>query len=272
MSKNSGSKPLRPFSDEGDERMIRAKTVAQGVYIRCRTRQTDWVLTQDPNDAEIKLIILCLSIAKHQEVQVEIIEKGRQCGVFPGDISGEEDVKRMVEGVVNTLGGLMCMNHADRSSQKMVANAGACPTTSVLAYTEEQRYCAFAINTRGAFLCCEADDQIGSSADDVALRGDDIGYPRLNPGLLVSRSINMAHHGPCRVWNSPRFGEGNMDEVIKLPEDVTELVSYLASKEARYMTGASLSSGRQVFMLGTACFAISAIWRLKFAIAYMGHS
>ncbi|KAK0207578.1 hypothetical protein IW262DRAFT_1419483 [Armillaria fumosa] len=100
-------------------------------------------LADDGFDVAINDIPLDGKIAKLHDVQAEIIEKGRRCGVFPGDISKEEDVKSMVEGVVNTLGGL----------DVMVANAGVCPTASVLDYTVEQWDRAFSINARGTFLC-----------------------------------------------------------------------------------------------------------------------
>ncbi len=63
-------------------------------------------LADDGFDVAIIDIALDVKIAKLQEAQAEITEKGRRCGVFPGDVSNEEDVKSIVEGVVNTLGGL----------------------------------------------------------------------------------------------------------------------------------------------------------------------
>ncbi len=63
-------------------------------------------LADDGFDVAVNDISLDAKIIKLQEVQAEIIEKGRRCGVFPGDVSNEEDVKSMVEGVVDMLGGL----------------------------------------------------------------------------------------------------------------------------------------------------------------------
>ncbi|SJK99215.1 uncharacterized protein ARMOST_02506 [Armillaria ostoyae] len=100
-------------------------------------------LADDGFDVAVNDIALDVKITKFREVQAEIIEKGRQCGVFPGDVSNEEDVKRMVEDVIDTLGGL----------DVMVANAGVCTTANVLDYTVDQWDRTFAINTRGAFLC-----------------------------------------------------------------------------------------------------------------------
>ncbi len=83
-------------------------------------------LADDGFDVAVNDIALDVKITKLQEVQAEIIQKGRQCGVFPGDVSNEEDVKSMVEGVVDTLGGLDVVshpsttgvNHTDRSLER----------------------------------------------------------------------------------------------------------------------------------------------------------
>ncbi|KAK0430412.1 hypothetical protein EV421DRAFT_1912932 [Armillaria borealis] len=199
------------------------------------------------------------------DIAAEIIEKGRQCGVFPGDVSNEEDVKSMVEGVVNTLGGL----------DVMIANAGVCPTASVLNYTVDQWDRAFAINARGTFLCYQyAAKQmikqgrggriIGCSSSAgkqglamMSLYGATKSAIR---GLTQGATLDLGKHGitvnayapgavDTEMSRQTAHQQGNMEEVIKLnvarsavdyigqPEDVTGFVSYLASKEAHYMTG-----------------------------------
>ncbi|PBK86197.1 NAD(P)-binding protein [Armillaria gallica] len=217
-------------------------------------------------------IVLDVKIAMLQEVQAEITEKGRRCGVFPGDV-WNEDVKSTVEGVVNTLGGLdvMVSNAAPKSSR--------CYAYSHLIDTIEQWDRTLAINTRGAFLCYQyaakqmikqgrggriigCSSSAGKSGNDIAVWGDQIGYPGLDPGTLVlgNFGITVNAYAPGAVDTEmsrlTTLQQRNMEEVIKLsvarsavdyvgqPEDVTGLVSYLASKEARYMTGTSTSSGR----------------------------
>ncbi|PBK62217.1 NAD(P)-binding protein [Armillaria solidipes] len=198
------------------------------------------------------------------------ITKLRECGVFPGDVSNEEDVKRMVEGVIDTLGGL----------DMMVANASVCPTASVLDYTVDQWDRAFTINTRGAFLCYQyaAKQMIkqgrggriigcSSSAGKQVDGKTSVGMMSLYPatksatrGLTQGAALDLGKFGitvnayapgavDTEMSRETALQQGNMEEVIKLnvarsavdyigqPEDVTGLVSYLASKEARYMTG-----------------------------------
>ncbi|PBK62212.1 acetoin reductase family protein [Armillaria solidipes] len=222
-------------------------------------------LADDGFDVAVNDIALDVKITKLREVQAEIIEKGRQCGVFPGDVSNEGDVKSMIEGVVDTLGGL----------DVMVANAGVCPTASVLDYTVEQWDRTFAINTRGVFLCYQyaakqmikqgRGGRIIGCSSSAGKQG--VGMMSLYSatksairGLTQGAALDLGKFGitvnayapgavDTELSRETAHQQGNMEEVIKLnvarsavdyigqPEDVTGLVSYLASKEARYMTG-----------------------------------
>ncbi|PBK86221.1 NAD(P)-binding protein [Armillaria gallica] len=221
-------------------------------------------LADDGFDVAINDILLDMKITKLQAVQAEIIEKGRRCGVFPGDVSKEEDVKTMVEGVVSTLGGL----------DVIVANAGVCPTASVLDYTVEQWDRAFAINTRGVFLCYQyAARQMIKQGRGGRIIGcsSSLGKQAL-PMLSLYAATKSAIRGLTQgaALDLGKFGitvnsyapgmvdtelsretarQGNMEEIIKMdvsrsavdsigkPEDIAGFVSYLASNESRYMTG-----------------------------------
>ncbi|KAK0218618.1 hypothetical protein EDD85DRAFT_780825 [Armillaria nabsnona] len=234
-------------------------------------------LADDGLDVAVNDIALDVKITKLQEVQTEIIQKGCQCGVFPGDVSNEEDVKSMVEGVVDTLGGL----------DVMVANAGVFPTASVLDYTVDQWDRTFAINTRGVFLCYQyAAKQMIKQGRGGRIIGCSSSAGKQGPVSPLSCVAMMSLYGATKsairgltqgaALDLGKFGiivnayapgavdtemsretalqQGNMEEIIKLnvarsavdyigqPEDVAGFVSYLASKEARYMTGTSLTS------------------------------
>ncbi|SJK99226.1 related to Diacetyl reductase [(S)-acetoin forming] [Armillaria ostoyae] len=222
-------------------------------------------LADDGFDVAINDISLDAKITKLREVQAEIIQKGRRCSIFPGDVSNEEDVKRMVEGAVHTLGGL----------DVMVANAGVCPTASVLDYTVEQWDRAFAINTRGVFLCYQyAARQMIKQGRGGRIIGcsSSLGKQAL-PMLSLYAATKSAIRGLTQgaALDLGKFGitvnayapgvvdtelsreimgrQGNMEEVIKMnvarsaidhigkPEDIAGFVAYLASQESRYMTG-----------------------------------
>ncbi|EEB94689.1 hypothetical protein MPER_06455, partial [Moniliophthora perniciosa FA553] len=85
--------------------------------------------------------------SKHSQLQdVEReIEKdfGRKTLIVTADVSSDEEVKSMVDKVVEALGGL----------DVMVANAGVCPVASMLETSAETWERAFAINSRGTFFC-----------------------------------------------------------------------------------------------------------------------
>lgn len=225
-------------------------------------------LADEGFDVAINDLPLDRKIAKLQEVQAEIVEKGRRCSVFPGDISKEEDVKSMVEGVVNTLGGL----------DVMVANAGVCPTASVLDYTVEQWDRTFSINARGTFLCYQyAAKQmikqgrggriIGSSSSagkqGVRMMSLYSSTKSAIRGLTQGAALDLGRFGitvnayapgavDTEMSRETALQQGNMEEIMQLnvsrsavdyvaqPEDIAGLVSYLASKEARFMTGQTI--------------------------------
>ncbi|PBK86211.1 short chain oxidoreductase [Armillaria gallica] len=235
-------------------------------------------LADDGFDVAINDISLDAKLTKLREVQAEIVEKGRRCSVFPGDVSNEEHVKHMVESVVHTLGGL----------DVMVANAGVCPTASVLDYTVEQWDRSFAINTRGVFLCYQyaakqmikqgrggriigCSSSLGKqalpmlslyAATKSAIRGLTQGagecrWMCTNQAHLVA--LDLGKFGITVNSYAPGFvdteltretaRQENMQDIVKMdvsrcavdsigkPEDIAGFVSYLASKESRYMTG-----------------------------------
>jgi meso-butanediol dehydrogenase/(S,S)-butanediol dehydrogenase/diacetyl reductase len=77
------------------------------------------------------------------EVVAEITSSDRRALGAVADVSKQEDVERMVEETVQTLGSL----------DVMVANAGILETTPLLEMTTEKWDRVMAINLRGVFLC-----------------------------------------------------------------------------------------------------------------------
>ncbi|KAK0193183.1 NAD-binding protein [Armillaria mellea] len=219
-------------------------------------------LADDGFDIAINDISVNAKLTKLRAVQAEIMQKGRRCGIFPGDVSNEEDVKRIVDGIVNTLGGL----------DVMVANAGVCPTGSVLDYTVEQWDRAFSINTRGVFLCYQyAARQMIKQGRGGRIIGcsSSLGkqaMPMLSlyaatksaiRGLTQGAALDLGKFGITVNAYAPGLVDtelsrsimGNIEEIIKMnvtrsavdymgkAEDIAGFVSYSASQEARYMTG-----------------------------------
>ncbi|KAF9473930.1 NAD-binding protein [Pholiota conissans] len=81
--------------------------------------------------------------AELEVVQEEIRKSGKQAIICIGDVSVEEEVKRMVEDAVRELGSL----------NVMVANAGICITKPFLETTKGEFDRMYAVNVNGVFLC-----------------------------------------------------------------------------------------------------------------------
>ncbi|KAK0185416.1 hypothetical protein F5146DRAFT_1227819 [Armillaria mellea] len=259
-------------------------------------------LADDGFDVAVNDLPLPDKIAKLKEVEEEIIRKGRRSAIFPGDVSSDIDVKGMVEGTVNMLGGL----------DVMVANAAICRNASILDYTVDQWDQSFAVNARGCFLCYQyaakqmvkqgrggriigCSSSAGKqgllssflqniklddfrSADDVAVWCDQVGYSGTYPGSRYSThcslltpfdafsetALDLGKYGitvnayapgavDTEMCRDAALQQGDLNELIKMnvarsaldyigqPEDIAGLVSYLASKESRYMTGMYLA-------------------------------
>ncbi|KAK7453994.1 hypothetical protein VKT23_011505 [Stygiomarasmius scandens] len=75
--------------------------------------------------------------------EIKAIGPGKKSSVHTGDVSQEKDVKRMIEEVVETYGGL----------DVMVANAGIGIDKAFMETTVEDWDKVFSINARGVFLC-----------------------------------------------------------------------------------------------------------------------
>ncbi|KAI0312321.1 acetoin reductase family protein [Amylostereum chailletii] len=203
----------------------------------------------------------------------EIEAIGRRGVALIADVSDEEQVKTMVEGVVKELGGL----------DVMVANAGLCELATILDVTVEHYERIFAVNVRGVLLCYKyaahqmiaqgrggriigATSQAGLqalpslvaySASKFAVRG-----------LTQSSAVELAKHGITVNAYAPggtdtplfaQFAEGlvgSPDKAVNYatfatsipmghvgePKDIAHAVSFFASEKAGFVTGQTLFS------------------------------
>ncbi|KAL6297959.1 NAD-binding protein [Sparassis latifolia] len=84
------------------------------------------------------------AMAESLKAAVEKIrQKGRRSLAVTGDVSNENDVKTVVDKVVETLGGL----------DVMVANAGTCLLKPVVETSIEEYDRVMSVNVKGVFLC-----------------------------------------------------------------------------------------------------------------------
>ncbi|KAF8885363.1 NAD(P)-binding protein [Infundibulicybe gibba] len=205
-----------------------------------------------------------------ETLAAEITHKGRKAMVMTGDVSKEKDVKALVENTVNTLGDLNCM----------VANAGRLLVKSMVETTLDEWEQVFSVNSRGVFLCYkhaarrmiqqgEGGRIIGAasvagkqgypysggySATKFAVRGmtqclaQELGPHGITVNSYAPGAINTM------LLKASGAAVGREDTVVDdeakncvlgyvgNPEDVASIVSYLASREAHYITGQSVST------------------------------
>ncbi|KAJ3839526.1 hypothetical protein F5878DRAFT_616191 [Lentinula raphanica] len=184
------------------------------------------------------------------------------------DISKEVDVENMVNKVAKTLGGL----------NVMVANAGVVTRSKEMVdYTTEDWEKVFAVNIRGVFLSYKyaakqmiAQGQGGRILGASSIAGRKAGFETSAycaskfavRGLTQSAALELGKYGITVNAYAPGFTKTSLNEsfwddpdslarkygiavppYFKMgqPEYIASLVSYLASEEAHYITGQTIS-------------------------------
>ncbi|KAJ7779158.1 hypothetical protein B0H16DRAFT_807016 [Mycena metata] len=205
----------------------------------------------------------------------EIQAKGRSSSKHIADVSQEEAVKEMVEEVVKIHGGL-----------DMVANAGVTgrPGVPFGQIPAEEWDRVMGVNARGTFLCYKyAGIQmvkqgrggriIGASSiagkQGMLMQGPYCASKFAVRGLTQAAALEFGPHGitvnsyaPGAI-DTPLLAAasvtGDPSEIIKksieksaikrvgVPDDVSNLVSFLASKDAQFITGQSVSVNGGIF-------------------------
>ncbi|KAF8993629.1 NAD-binding protein [Cyathus striatus] len=197
-----------------------------------------------------------------EEVSKEIITKGRRSMAIAADVSVEAEVVAMVDSVSSTLG----------SVDVMIANAGICFVKPFVDTTLEEWERIFAINTRGVFLCYKyaakkmiaqgkggriigASSQAGKQATALfsaygatkfAVRGltQFVAQELREHKITVNAYCPGAIATPMTAGIMPgimKYRPGYLEKVegdpFGVPEDISGIVSYLASKESNFVTG-----------------------------------
>lgn len=196
------------------------------------------------------------------EVAEEIRSRGREAVVILADISRAEEVSRLVEEAVAALGRV----------DILVNNAGIARDQLLLRMSDADWDQVLAINLKGAFLCSRAVlrhmvrqrwGRIISIASVVGLMGNagQANYAAAKAGLIgltktiakevASREItaNAIAPGFIDTDMTRKLSPALKDEILKQiplgsfgsPEDVAQAVLFLASEEARYITGQVLN-------------------------------
>ncbi|MFQ5907879.1 MAG: SDR family NAD(P)-dependent oxidoreductase [Thermoplasmata archaeon] len=191
----------------------------------------------------------------------EIVEAGRQGLAIRADVASRDAVRQMIRQAEDALGPIAIL----------VNNAGIYRRVSVDELAPARWERTLSVNLTGAFHCIQAVlpgmrkagwGRIVNISSQIAVRGTDHGadYATSKAGLLgltkavaleAARdgiTVNAVAPGTIETDIIADYSEADRQERnrripvgrIGLPEEVASMVAYLASEEARYITGATL--------------------------------
>jgi len=211
-----------------------------------------------------------------QKVSEAVIAKGRKSIVIPGDISKEDVVEAFVKETVEKLG----------SVDVMVANAGILSQQPIHELDIQKFDAVIAVNVRGTALCIKhAAIQMIKQGGGKIIAASSIGGKKgladtaaycsskfAVRGLIQSASQDLGKHGitvngyaPGPTWTPMAFGTAEAAgatleqakefmmkssplNILGMPEDQAAVVSFLASPDARFISGQTISvDGGTVF-------------------------
>ena len=200
----------------------------------------------------------------------EVDAAGGRGAAVVADVGDREAARRMVADAVAALGGL----------DLLVNNAGLCRLGAIAEFPEADWHATFRVNVDGVFFCCQAalplmlargrgniiniaswSGKAGapyfgpycaskfavigltqSLAKEVAAQG--IRVNAVCPGIVAGTEMRTRVDGEARALGRPT----SIDRVGWIPmgrlgeaEDVANVVAFLASDDARYMTGQALN-------------------------------
>jgi len=198
------------------------------------------------------------AIESLEGVVTEIKSLGRDSLAVTADVSSAEDVNRLAETVSGTFGKI----------DILVNNAGVTRDQLVMRMSDEEWDTVLSIDLKSAFLCTRAVlrpmmkqrwGRIVSIASVVGVIGNagQANYASAKAGIIAfTRSVakevgtrgitaNAIAPGYIDTKMTQQLDEKRSEELLKripagypgTPRDVAEAVAFLASEEARYITG-----------------------------------
>ena len=210
-----------------------------------------------------KVVVTDISQEECQQVVEEIKKQGGQALALKLDVTKKQEVEEVIKKAVKEFGGL----------DILVNNAGIAEFKPFLAITEQEWDKILDINLKGQFLCAQAaarqmKEQGGGTIVNiasVAMGQQGIGFPNIAhycaskggiAALTEALAVELAQFNIRVNCVAPGLIETPMIEAVKSdpktfeamltqiplrragkPEEVSELVAFLASDNSSYMTG-----------------------------------
>jgi 3-oxoacyl-[acyl-carrier protein] reductase len=201
----------------------------------------------------------------------EIRTRGRRAVLVPGDVSRAEEAQQMVATVATGLGPL----------DVLVNNAGIFPRSPFLDLREDEWTRVLDVNLKGSFLCAQAAARAMVSGArpgaivnlaSVAMRGTPLGvhYAASKAGVVgLTRAMALALAPHAIRVNAiapgltdtaqPRHGHTEaelrvlardipLEGRMARPEEIASVAVFLASEEARWITGQVIHVNGGAFM------------------------
>ena len=204
------------------------------------------------------------SADKAKQVVADIEARGGKAVAIQADMSQVADARRLVHDAVTKFGRL----------DILVNNAGISLNKPLVETTEQEFDEIFALNTKGPYFALQEAAKViedGGRIVNISTGGTHLGIPgataylgtkaaleQFTKGLaheLASKRVTVNSVSPgftdtAMLWDSFRETGAQMTPLKRLgkPQDIADVVAFIVSDQARWLTGQTINAGGGVVM------------------------